>query len=227
MQRRQFWQVKFRAHPHYDALHHVPAARNRRQKRRLVDNYKPLVAVNDVNARGDFRFVAQVAVKPHEPIVGERVIGSHHAARCRPRSIRAAACLPCRRSREFVRQPLTHRDPLLGSARVAIGRADSRGAQAIPRRQGRLISHEAMVRAGPGFRDIALAMLENQRTALIARRDDAAHGRRLASRRRAWGLLGARSAKVLVGDTGIEPVTSSVSGKRATAAPIAQEQAQY
>ena len=27
----------------------------------------------------------------------------------------------------------------------------------------------------------------------------------------------------LVGDTGIEPVTSSVSGKRATAAPIAQD----
>src|SRR5680860_429830 len=29
------------------------------------------------------------------------------------------------------------------------------------------------------------------------------------------------SAETLVGDTGIEPVTSSVSGKRATAAPIA------
>src|SRR4051794_2186140 len=31
-----------------------------------------------------------------------------------------------------------------------------------------------------------------------------------------------RGCFVMVGDTGIEPVTSSVSGKRATAAPIAQ-----
>ena len=33
--------------------------------------------------------------------------------------------------------------------------------------------------------------------------------------------LQVRSRLLLVGDTGIEPVTSSVSGKRATAAPIA------
>jgi hypothetical protein len=34
------------------------------------------------------------------------------------------------------------------------------------------------------------------------------------------------SCLVLVGDTGIEPVTSSVSGKRATAAPIAHASSQ-
>lgn len=39
---------------------------------------------------------------------------------------------------------------------------------------------------------------------------------RLAS---GWNV--ALSATIRVGDTGIEPVTSSVSGKRATAAPIA------
>ena len=37
-----------------------------------------------------------------------------------------------------------------------------------------------------------------------------------------WGSEPVRPAVLLVGDTGIEPVTSSVSGKRATAAPIAQ-----
>ncbi len=34
-------------------------------------------------------------------------------------------------------------------------------------------------------------------------------------------------SKCCVGDTGIEPVTSSVSGKRATAAPIAQDSGKY
>ena len=43
-------------------------------------------------------------------------------------------------------------------------------------------------------------------------------GTTIVSRDRA----GHRRARAPVGDTGIEPVTSSVSGKRATAAPIAQ-----
>jgi hypothetical protein len=37
-------------------------------------------------------------------------------------------------------------------------------------------------------------------------------------------IFAVRSRFVLVGDTGFEPVTSSVSGKRATAAPIARVQ---
>ena len=40
------------------------------------------------------------------------------------------------------------------------------------------------------------------------------------------GLQQQTSFLVLVGDTGIEPVTSSVSGKRATAAPIAHASSQ-
>jgi hypothetical protein len=60
--------------------------------------------------------------------------------------------------------------------------------------------------------------LVGQISSWTSKTHDAGHGHLEALAKRAWlGVL-------LVGDTGFEPVTSSVSGKRAPTAPIAQDE---
>ena len=50
------------AQPHDDALHDVPAARDRREERRLVDDDEPLVPVHDVDPLRPFLTQVNVEV---------------------------------------------------------------------------------------------------------------------------------------------------------------------